>query len=493
MASDNFYSKWPNEFAIAIATIGFLLAIGLLTINRIPFLWNNPRKPHPRDTVNALFHEIKFAACEHMDTLMDERIARLSSAMAEEKKLRDTICRKCQDTAKRFATVLPFYTAECNKLKDTLAAISKLYERTQQERMGYHAFNTDTTPKYLAAYLSVRADTLRKLLDTCPFSMDSTSVTALFTLADTSAYLRDSLKVKYANIRLTRVPFPDKMAFFNKYPVFGYWYILGILQFTLWFLMGVLVIGMMPDLKQKQGDTFSFRDYLWCCLTPFMIIGLFILVVYFGLIGDNVIKDTYFMNAFNGRMVLYSLPGYSLAGLCFGGYLYVAKRLRGLNEDYTKHNRKSFDLQQFNRLKTAFKFLFFLCAAILSVFVIWVGSLFLSVNSMDSMKYYSLISGKLFIPNDFIYLIGLVHSLLLVIFYIPVQLEFKGMEVVRKQTPAANTGSAAAEESGAPSGRTGFSDVFSTMFNNFSGVLITSSPLIISIIQSLLNSSVVKK
>jgi len=448
MASDNFYSKWPNEFAIVIATIGFLLAIGLLTINRIPFLWNNPGKPHPRDTVNSLFHEIRLAACEHMDTLMDERITRLSLAMVEQKRLRDTVCTKCQnkDTQSK-ATVLAFYMAECTKHKDTLAAIIKLYERTQQERMGYHAFNTDTTSKYLTAYLSIRADTLRKLLDTCPFSMDSASVTAPFTLADTSAYLLESLKVKYPNIRLTRMPFPDKMAFFNKYPGFGYWFILGILQFTLWFLMGVLVIGMMPGLKQKAREAFSFGGYLWCCLTPFIIIGLFILVVYLWLIGDNVIKDTYFMNGFNGRMFLYSLPGYSLAVLCFGGYLYVAKSLRGLNKEYNKPgtDKKNFDLQQFNRLNTAFKFLFFLCAAILSVFVIWVGSLFLSVNSMDSMKYYSLISGKLFIPNDFIYLIGLVHSLLLVIFYIPVQLEFKSMEVVREQAAAANAGPAAAE------------------------------------------------
>ena len=232
----------------------------------------------------------------------------------------------------------------------------------------------------------------------------------------------------------------------------------------------------------------EFLGYLRCLIVPFVVIGTFVLIFYRVLVDvPSVIKDTYFMHCFNSRMTWYSPFGYVLAGLCFGGYLYLAKKLSELNDEFKTQSKKvissaapqtiplSTQLQtQYNELKSSFDFLFLISAAILSLFIIWEGILFIAINSMDIMKYYGAISGKQFLNNDFIYMIGLVHSLLLMIFYIPVQLRFRSMEIVQAQQAALG---------GQP---TGIKSLFSSLFSNLGGVLITTSPLITGIIQSLL-------
>jgi len=128
-------------------------------------------------------------------------------------------------------------------------------------------------------------------------------------------------------------------------------------------------------------------------------------------------------------------------------------------------------------ITSTFDYSFAFSALILSTFVIWLGIMFDAINSLDLMNYYFQISGKYFLNNDYVYLVGILHSLLLLIFYIPVQIKFNSLNIVKQQKDDANIENTST-----------FKSIFNGLFKNISPVLITASPLISSFIQNLLTA-----
>jgi hypothetical protein len=147
--------------------------------------------------------------------------------------------------------------------------------------------------------------------------------------------------------------------------------------------------------------------------------------------------------------------------------MFLANKLEILNTTATKPEA---DLATFKteylRLKSSFTFVFNCSAVILSVYVTWLGVLFSAVNNLEVARLYYLSSGKQLLNYDFVYLMGIIHSLLLAIFYFPVRLQFNSLEL----TVDYKTGDAAAT-------------TMTKVFKSFGDILLTASPLITTVVQ----------
>jgi hypothetical protein len=264
----------------------------------------------------------------------------------------------------------------------------------------------------------------------------------------------------------------DLIPFFDQHSSFGYWFIVSIAQMSMWFMLFALVIGTAKGTSDiVEYPVFNFINSLRLTIMPFLVVGSFVVVLYFLLIRDTVVRDSYFMWGFNRRMYFYSIPGYFLAAVSFGVYLYIANKLEILNGflAHVKVSKGDVNDIKYQQLKTAFQFVFFCTAVVLSVFTIWLGLLFTSVNDLEVGKFYHLSTGKQLLNYDFVYLLGMMHSVLLAIFYIPVQLQFNSLKLT-KEDKSSNSGG----------------KILKTTLDVLGSILITASPLITTVVQKLL-------
>jgi hypothetical protein len=98
---------------------------------------------------------------------------------------------------------------------------------------------------------------------------------------------------------------------------------------------------------------------------------------------------------------------------------------------------------------------------------------------MDLMKYYKLISGQMFLPNDFVYLFGALHSLLLLIFFIPVKLN---MFSLNSLIPNSEKPEQQEQQAGT------WQNLWKSLGRSMSDVLVVSSPFLASLIHQLFAS-----
>jgi len=116
-------------------------------------------------------------------------------------------------------------------------------------------------------------------------------------------------------------------------------------------------------------------------------------------------------------------------------------------------------------------------ALVLSVLILWIASMFQSINSMEVFSYYRYISGHNYLSNDFVYLYGGLHSIILVIFVLPAK--FKIMDI-NTSFPELQTPAGTAD--------TTLTGILKGTGKTLTEVLIVSSPLLTSLLQNLLNT-----
>jgi hypothetical protein len=95
---------------------------------------------------------------------------------------------------------------------------------------------------------------------------------------------------------------------------------------------------------------------------------------------------------------------------------------------------------------------------------------------LSGFRFYGLLSGKPFFDANFVYLLGLMHSLILLIFYVPVRLQFNGPSITQQQKDMV------AEDD------TGSKKVLKAFWGNISTLLITVSPLITTFVKKGISS-----
>jgi hypothetical protein len=262
------------------------------------------------------------------------------------------------------------------------------------------------------------------------------------------------------------------MDFIDRYPKFGLWVILTIAQIMIWFQLIPLLIGNVISVEQRYGEEYkvSLKNILMSSIFPLLFILIFCVLLYFLLIDSTVIPDAYFFTDFNFRMYVYAIFGYLVVSLCFGTYISLVRKVvvnadeKNLSLATDKENIKT----RYEYFKTAFDNAFLASSIILSLFVIWTGVMINAVNNLEGPKLYSLIFGKQILSEDFPYLLGLMHSCILFIFYIPVRLRFDSMNL---QTSAG----------GGQKPRT----IFEFLSKSLGTLLVTASPLLASLLQGI--------
>lgn len=334
--------------------------------------------------------------------------------------------------------------------------------------------NGDSSIKNFIEYANINKDKLRQSITLITEDTTNQESWAIpFFIKDTCTFPNDSLfKEKKIDLILKKSEI-SLIDFFSINSRFGYWFFLSIGQMCLWFAIIPLVIGSVKkidaialQLKFKYTPIFA--------IIPTIFVALFAYLVYNIIIDKYVIGDILVMKAFNTKMIWFGIIGYIVAILCFSSYLYLSNTLEILNsQPFARYNEKS-DIHL--KLTKAFNFSFLCSAIVLTVFVLWIDILFNAINNTELMQFYKLKTGSNFLNNDFVYLIGLMHSLLLLIFYIPTKIRFSSLETSQeeKRNDIANLSTGA--------------KIWKNTLEMISTIIVTTSPLIGPLIQKILEA-----
>ncbi|WP_205502449.1 hypothetical protein [Rufibacter psychrotolerans] len=357
------------------------------------------------------------------------------------------------------------------RLDEALKKAEDLLQKTIVERNELRASNIDKDSVYYTKYLSVDRHLFYKSLNSENFNINSIE----FNIVDPELISYDS---NYNNIikftvGLENVPSESKVAFINKYPAFGFWLIASIAQMCLWFMVGTIIVLMNYETlkKLKAGSKkYILKTAGYVILVTFVMTA-FLFITYYLLIDAYVIEDHIFLKNFTLKMYILAIFGYTVASICFFIYLLLADQAHQLNDLLPPGYLTKLEI-----LQSTFNYSFAFSALILSVFIIWLGAMFNAINSIELMNYYRQISGQDYLNSNYVYLVGLLHSLLLLIFYIPVQLKFNTLDIVRYQKGLSVVGLPSSKK------------FFTGIIDNISSILITASPLLTSFLQNMLTT-----
>jgi hypothetical protein len=367
------------------------------------------------------------------------------------------------DSLKKYEN--PCAKTDSGKVKnEALKKIREVLASSSIELTSLDYFNMDTSLKFYSRYFSADRDTFLNALRKNKYEIPVLTRDTFATTYDFSLLKDVPLKL-CTNRKKTGI-----VNYFDKYPLMGFWFFLSIAQSSLWFLLIPLIIGTVrKSCVVVPGLPYNIVNGLFFSIIPLVIVCLFTYMFYIKVVNsvEFLIDNSLFLNGFNTRMAFYGAPGYFVVIICLGIYIFLGNKLELLNrkaegKDITKEKEL---LAQFLSLKTAFDFAFLCSAIILSVFVLWLGILFNTI-----------LSGKAFLNNDFVYLTGMLHTLILLIFYIPVRAQFNSLPITQ-QLKSAN-------EDPNPN------RVFKPFWDAISAVLITASPLITTVLQKLITGLV---
>jgi len=312
----------------------------------------------------------------------------------------------------------------------------------------------------------------------------------------------------------TRIYPATGLAFFIKYPNFGTFALLMIFQFVVFFIVIPLSFGAISDLRTAYSTT---PRPVW---TAFLL-AAGVVIAYWGMIFLFIVKpdyigDKFFMKGFTTIVWLYYALAYLSAIPCYVGFLFTGRLIGDKIKEFEKPaaaqrdnlvNREALrkavplaateltasiadntkkiadgaktisDLaDEYKKLRSHFTIFFYTSAFLLSMIVLGTGSLFSAIGSLDLMRFLNLPPSYTFLRNDFVYLLGGLYSMLLLIFYMPVKISLINLESQLPDPKIPGTD----EKTWLP--------VFSSGLRTTASVLAASSPFLISIIQYILQS-----
>lgn len=452
-----FIYKFQISICIGFGMLGFIVAALLFTVGN----GQTRGKKHYTGYGEILIDNKKLL----IEELIAKRISLLDSSLV----LASVILKK--DSASK------------DKKNDVIAlevAIKK--SRRELDSVRYNSVDTSLTS--YTKYIFPNKNEYIKALDS-PWRTDGSEVKIVpATMVDSyeliSKEIRHEQRQLYpVELKLIQNKRTSLLGFISDYPQFGLWLVLTISQMMMWFLLIPLLTGNLLNLSKKLGEYYkiSLIGILQRMIIPFLFISIFCIYFYGVLADRHVISDNYFLQNYNSRLIIYAFFGYGTAIYCFGTYLSLASQVSTLDSN-TRGALRSADAtlnDQYLSLKAAFDNSFLASALILSFYVLWTGVSIHAVNNTEAIKFYNQMTGKPMIPEDFVYLMGLIHTCILLIFYLPVKLKFNSLPITK-------------DPNASPSDGTTIKTVFSTLREGLSTILVTASPLLASLIQKALEA-----
>lgn len=378
-----------------------------------------------------------------------------------------------------YTSLLPFNPAKDSMSKrDSFNKVKTALMQAQTELYHLHNTNPDTSLSYYMKYFSVDRDALYKSLTGLKDSKNyKLPLSIPIIIRDTPIFISDLPVTHKAVLKIDRKE-KTLVSFAATYPAFGFWFFLSVAQMTLWFLILALAMGSILKTQGILSDyPYNFKNALISFILPCITLVIFIILFYEFVIDEHVIIESYFLKGFNCRMVWYSIPGYIVAIFCFSTYLFLSNKLELLDtisKSEDEKAKKNIQPDSYEKLKAAFDFSFYCSAFILSLFVFYLGILFNATNGIEAMRFYTLLSGKPFLSYDFVYLVGLMHSLLLLIFYVPVRLRFNALQLTKDVKTTRDTSEP--------------KKYLRILLDNLGSVLITVSPLIATLVEKIITA-----
>jgi len=392
------------------------------------------------------------------------------------------------------------YTDSLKQLQRKIDLASMLLRKTMTEKDNLDYGNSDTSIAYFSKYLLVgRHDFLDSLtVQEWRLNKDTLVEKRIFvTLADTCKSLIDTPLIIRGELVLTKHKHESNISFFSDYPQFGLWIIFSMAQVVLWTMIVPLIVAKITRLNtllsdrpdsQKPIGRLRVLGNTW---VPILLLLTFVLVFYYWMIDRRVITDNYFLRFYTRRTFVFSLIGYGVASFCFGIFITLSNTLDDLNRaapsfvemnnmvqgDQNQMSEKSsLYLRRYQALKSAFDNSFFCSALILSFSVLWLGILVSALNGTEAFRFYFYLSGNNVLPNDFVYLLGLMNTVILLIFYIPVRLKFSSLSI--SKLPEASA-------SGGVGGSSNSNSIFKGLSDTLGPLIVTSSPLLASLVHTI--------
>lgn len=495
--STQFYSQ-ANFFIVICGLVGLALAVYILL--------GFTKETHSR------FHEIQFGPQEVTGPFLNTLKIRYSDRLKQLEHYRDSLRRKGKtDTSGLIGG---------GRIDTLRARLDRITERQFQWEFGNRDTAFDTNIHY-----SLSRNNLYQGLS--HFKDTDTLLVGYFDpqiSPDTARY--------YSVAKLNK--YPSTIEFFSKYPSFALWIFLGLAQMVAWFLAMPICIAIYNLI----GDALDLRpfyknkDWVKSAVLAGGVVGCFCLVLYKFIVYRSVVRDVYFMDGFEDGVVWYALVGYVVSALSFTGYLYIANTIYQLQKDFRAGTVRAKNLKaaepaaavapavvpaeggadaaavavvvppadeaaiapatggslqvqedaneklrrQYRIARKYFAIYFYITAGVLSLVTLWIGTLFSAVNSMDVMRYYRYLSGNTFLPNDFVYLFGGLHSLLLLIFFLPVELNMFNLNSLIPELENRD-----ADRS--------WGGLLKNVASSVGNLLVVSSPILASILHGILSSN----
>jgi len=288
------------------------------------------------------------------------------------------------------------------------------------------------------------------------------------------------------SISFKAIPASSNIAFITRYPITGIWIIL-VLIFCSFCPMAAVTAFF---LKKKADDMLAAppdrKRYLSIGIIVLLFIGLLFLVCRLTFYDAGIIKDLYFMRDHTSFATWFTIMGAVSGALCLAGFIYTSSMLESKAKPVVKAREEAVTLKFSEKSETVqkeeaekeldwkklfgiFNTYFILASIILSLMVMNIGTLYSLINSLDFVRMLTNDWGYSPVRTDFLYLFGGLCTLVLLLVYIPARLRFAEADIPELKTDGK------------------FFEFLKDPFKYFTGMLAAASPLIVSIVQSLID------
>jgi len=332
----------------------------------------------------------------------------------------------------------------------------------------------------------------------------------VFTLKDTA------LRTPVTGIDTLRVKnFRNDVSFFSKYPSAGVW----LLSLFIFCAFSFISVSTCIHLNNKVSKVFedhsiqgmSPRNYYIAWISIFVILGVMAFIWRATFYDDELNKNLFFMRGLRSTMNWITILGYICGSACLAGFMHtsamlgffagkIKKKTKEIGEKkvamaqstaandanavagheadaHRLEDERTEQREIYNNLLKIFNAYFVFAAMILTLLVLCSGGLFSLTNSLDFMRLLADDLGRSAARTDFVYLYGGIHTVLLLLFYVPAKMRFSEIDLV----PADGDGKAAPPEDGTSK----WKNFFNAPLSQLKELLVVVSPLLASLAQSL--------
>ena len=292
------------------------------------------------------------------------------------------------------------------------------------------------------------------------------------------------------SISFKAVPASFNIAFITRYPITGIWIIFVLIFCSFCPMAGVTAFFLKKKADDMLATPPAQKNYLYTGIIVLLFIGLLFLVCRLTFYDAGIIKDLYFMRNHTSFAAWFTIMGAVAGALCLAGFIYTSSMLEAQAKPVVKAREnvalfkvagKSETEQlaaqeeeaklelDWKKLFGIFNTYFILASIILSLMVLNIGTLYSLVNSLDFIRMLTEDWGYSPVRTDFLYLFGGLCTLVLLLVYIPARMRFAEKDIPELKTDGK------------------FFEFLKNPFKHFTSLLAAASPLIVSIVQSLID------